>query len=445
MPNAFHLLLDWNLPQRLVRVVAILFTGLCLNDACAQMPVFEGAEGFGAMCRGGTGGREIRVTSLDDDPNDPQPGTLRWAIQQPRPRIVRFGVAGNIRLKAPLMVTEPFLTLDGKDAPGGGICICDHSFECRRTHDIAVRYVRFRHGDVETLRSVAQAGLERPKGSGDLDCVSLDDSQEIIFDHCSLSWSCDEIFGVVRCKNVTIQWCLLAEPLANPRIHPYGDRHAYGLNLSANTLSLHHCLLAHYHMRGPQFEANDVRRNLGYDVQMEAINNVLFDYERSGSRYTTGIEDNPDEAAGTRFQFQFLNNFYVNRDDSKAEIEAVLKHGVIEPLVVHVSGNVGPHSPIGDVDPLAGLFTDTKLPIRTAPAEVRCQIAAQRLFTAPTPVTIDAAPVAYQRVLAEAGCSNRRDAVDERILADVRNRRFGIIVKSQDDYGGWPKLDAAAR
>ena len=44
-----------------------------------------------------------------------------------------------------------------------------------------------------------------------------------------------------------------------------------------------HCLVAHYHMRGPQFEANDVRQGLGYDIQMEADNNVLFDYERSGS------------------------------------------------------------------------------------------------------------------------------------------------------------------
>jgi len=282
---------------------------LFAHAVMAQVPAFRGAEGFGATSRGGAGGREIVVTSLDDDPTKPGPGTLRWAIQQPGPRIVRFASAGNIRLKAPLRVREPLLTIDGSDAPAAGVCICDHSFECRQTHDIVVRYLRFRHGDEETLRSVEAAGLERPRGSGDLDCVSLDDSRDIIFDHCSLSWSCDEIFGVVRCKNVTIQWCLMAEPLANPRIHPYGDRHAYGLNLSANRLSLHHCLLAHYHMRGPQFEANDVRRTLGYDIKMEAINNVFFDYERSGSRYTTGIEDHPEEAVEKKFQFQFLNNY----------------------------------------------------------------------------------------------------------------------------------------
>jgi len=419
-----------------------LIVGILLSAglASAQQPAFNGAEGFGATSRGGTGGSRLLVKSLDDDPDAPQPGTLRWAIEQPEPRFVRFDVAGNIRLKAPLTVKEPFLTLDGEGAPGQGVCICDHSFECRKTHDVIVRHLRFRHGDVETLRAVEAAGLERPKGSRDLDCVSLDDSQEIIFDHCSLSWSCDEIFGIVRCRNVTIQWCLIAEPLANPRIHPYGDRHAYGLNCSANTLSLHHCLVAHYHMRGPQFEANDVRRDLGYNIQMEAVNNILFDYERSGSRYTTGIEDHPEEAVGTKFQFQFLGNVYINPDGSRPEIEAVLKHGVIGPLEVFISANDGPHwQPPQDGNDLDGVFTDRQQPITSAPVDVQRQLATRKLFAAPIPVTIEPTRQ-LGLVLANAGCLPR-DSVDQRIVKNVRERRFGRIVKSQDEVGGWPDLD----
>lgn len=421
---------------------AIWYAGvlwLWSSPAIAQQPAFNGAEGFGATSRGGTGGRELRVTSLDDDPDHPHPGTLRWAIEEPGPRIVRFDVAGNIRLKAPLTVKEPYLTLDGEGAPGQGICLCDHSFECRNTHNVIVRRLRFRHGDVETLKSVEAAGLQRPKGSRDLDCVSLDDSQEIIFDHCSLSWSCDEIFGIVRCRDVTIQWCLIAEPLANPHIHPYGDRHAYGLNCSANTLSFHHCLVAHYHMRGPQFEANDVRRGLGYDVQMEAVNNVLFDYERSGSRYTTGIEDHPDEAVGTKFEFQFLGNLYLNPDDRRPEIEAIVKHGVIEPLQVFVAGNRGPHWPPAVSDRLDGVFTERQQHIESAPVDIQRQLATCKLFAAPIPVKIEPVSEAYQRVLADAGCSPR-DPVDQRIIENVRERRFGRIVKSQDEVGGWPEL-----
>lgn len=419
----------------------LVISVIIVHSVHGQAPAFEGAEGFGAVARGGAGGEILWVSTLDDEPSAPRPGSLRWCVQQPGPRIVRFQVAGNIRLKAPLVVKEPFLTIDGSDAPRGGICLCDHTLAVKDSHDVVVRYLRVRHGDVETLRGVRAAGLPRPRGSGDLDCVSLDDSHNLIFDHCSLSWSCDEIFGIVRCKNVSIQWCLLAEPLANLEIHPYGDRHAYGLNLSANTLTLHHCLVAHYVMRGPQFEANDVRRGLGYDVQMEAINNVFFDYERSGSRYTTGIEDHPEEAAGTKFQFQFLNNFYVNADKRRPDIEAVLKHGVIDSLQVFVAGNIGPHRPTNDADQLAGVFTDRKQPIRSAEPNVLSQISEQQLFTSPNPVAVVKAEDAYRQILASVGCSQQRDAVDRRIVADVEARRFGHVVKSQDDVGGWPALD----
>jgi hypothetical protein len=426
----------------LVLAAVTLLAGLtqAADKVAVVGPSFEGAEGFGAMAKGGADGRTLRVTTLEDDPANVRPGSLRWAVAERGPRVVGFDVAGNIRLKAPLKVTEPFLTIDGRDAPGDGICICDHSLWCKNTHDVIVRHVRLRHGDVETLRMVEAARLERPKNSIDLDSVSLDDSKNLIFDHCSLSWCCDEAFGIVRCENVTIQWCLIAEPLANPKLHPYGDRHAFGLNTSANTLSMHHCLVAHYVMRGPQFEANDVRRAMGYDVRMEAVNNVLFDYERSGSRYTTGIEDHPEEAAGRQFQFQFINNYYLNPDNRKPEIEAVLKHGVTDQLQVYIAGNLGPHRPQDSVDELAGVATDTRDPIRSAPAEVRAQLVANRLFTPPVPVTIERAVDAYRRVLDQVGCNLHRDPVDERIITNVKSRRFGRIVKSQADVGGWPDL-----
>lgn len=418
----------------------LLFVALEASVVLAADRALEGAEGFGAVARGGTGGAVLRVNTLADDPRDPRPGSLRWAVAQPGPRIVRFDVAGNIRLKAPLIVSEPFLTLDGSDAPGAGICLCDHCFWCRRTHDVVVRYLRFRLGDVEVLKAVEAAGLTRPRNSNDLDCVSLDDSKNLIFDHCSLSWSCDEVFGIVRCENVTIQWCLIAEPLANPRVHPYGDRHAFGLNLSANTLSVHHCLIANYVMRGPQFEANDVRLGMGYDVKMEAINNVLFDYERSGSRYTTGIEDHPEQAVGKKFEFQFVNNLYLNPNGDKPEIEATVKHGVSDQVRVYVSGNQGPHWTSATADSLAGVFIDGKRPLSAAPADVRAQFSTRPLFAAPVPVTTLGPEDAYRQVLDQAGCSRVRDSVDRRVLADVLARHFGKVLKSQAEVGGWPDL-----
>jgi hypothetical protein len=284
---------------------------------------------------------------------------------------------------------------------------------------------------------IKEQGLERPRGSNDLDCISVNDAQNLLFDHVSASWSNDEVFGIVGGRNVTIQWCIISEPLSNPKLHPYGDNHAFGLNLSASTLSLHHSLIAHYVMRGPQFEANDVLPKRA-NPRFEAVNNVMFDYQRSGSRYTTGIEDNPEKAAGSNFEFQFINNLYIHTQ-TRPEIQAELKHGVIDSLKVYLSGNIGPNRPDLQQDEWNLLFAD-KLPMRKADAAVQAQISPQRLFTPPTPITTHTAQEVYELVLERAGCSHHRDAVDERIIRNVRNRHTGAVIHSQDDVGGWPAL-----
>lgn len=421
-------------------VAIFALAATCSSATCwaAPAPSFEGAEGFGAAARGGAGGRVLEVTTLADDVRHPTEGSLRWATSQSGPRIVRFKVAGNIRLAGPLTIKEPWLTLDGSTAPGLGICLCDHSLEIKDTHDIVVRYVRVRLGDVATLARNKAQKLKRPKGSSDLDCINAVRSSELLFDHVSASWSNDEVFGIVGCQNVTIQWCIISEPLSNPALHPYGDNHAFGLNLSASSLSLHHSLVAHYVMRGPQFEANDMRRGMDFDVKFEAVDNVLFDYRRSGSRYTTGIEDHPDEAAGVKFSFQFLDNYYL-ASGRQPEIEAVLRHGVIDRLRVYASGNIGPNRTDSQADEWDVLFADKK-PMRKAAKEVQAQVSSKPLFSAPIPVTRQSALEAYEAVLEQAGCSHRRDAVDQRIIDDVRQRRTGRILHSQAEVGGWPEL-----
>jgi hypothetical protein len=46
---------------------------------------------------------------------------------------------------------------------------------------------------------------------------------------------------------------------------------------------------------------------------------------------------------------------------------------------------------------------------------------------------------AAELVLNGAGASLHRDAVDKRVVDDVRNRR-GKLIDSQDEVGGWPVL-----
>ena len=414
----------WSLVISHWSILASLAAGLI--GGVAAEPAFPGAAGFGAESRGGKGGAVIMVTRLDDDVRKPQPGMFRWAVRQKGPRIVKFLVAGTIALKDTVSIREPFLTIDGQDAPGLGICLRGGSLELEDTHDIIVRYIRVRLGDETTLRRNKAANLKRPKGSAGLDCIEMRRSQDILIDHVSVSWSCDELFSVVHCRNVTVQWCLMAEPLSNPALHPYGDNHAFCFNTSASTLSIHHCLFARYVMRGPQFEANDMRKADRYAVRMEAVNNVMFDYQHSGSRYTTGVEDHKAEASKQGYDFQFLSNVYLGKP-KRPQIEAVLKHG-IQPNV-RVYADDARLIALPDNDSVAKHLPGAKLQIQRKP-----------LFTTTATVLQASADQVQKAVLEQAGCSHARDTADQRILDDVRQQRFRDVLTSQKEVGGWPKL-----
>lgn len=441
------------------------------HPAALAVPPFQ-PEGFGASSKGGTGGRLLLVTRLDDHPDKPVKGTLRWALRQKGPRVVKFAVSGTIQLKQHLEVKQPFLTIDGSDAPGAGICIRGGSLEFQQTHDIIVRHVRIRLGDENTLRQVKAAGLKRPKNSDGLDCIGMKDSRRILIEHCSLSWSCDELFGITRCRDVTIQWCILGEPLTNPQIHPYGDNHAFVLNCSASTLSLHHCLLARFVMRGPQFECNDLTARDDYTVRMEAVNNIIFDYQRSGSRYSTGVEPGNGTGAGKSFRFQFLGNLYMTSNPRALAIEPIGKYGLEIDVKVGMRGNkliLRPDkkpSPGAPRPPLLGhkgnvlqAFPRTvqtgpgywtaalvaALPYPTPRGEtaVAPEVSATRLFQAPVPVTEEPVEDAARRILTHAGCRTFTDEVDARLISDVMLLRFRKPVKSQRDVGGWPALPSS--
>ena len=408
------------------RLISSLLMGLSLSAVAAGELAFEGAAGFGAFARGGKGGKIIEVTRLDDDLKNPPEGSFRWAVLQKGPRIVKFRVAGTILLQDEVEISEPFITIDGGDAPGMGVCLRGGSLEFKETHDIILRNIRVRLGDETTKRKNREHNLKRPEHSNALDCIGLTSCHDAIIDHVSTSWSCDELFSVVHCQNVTVQWCILAEPLSNPELHPYGDNHAFCFNSSADTLSVHHCLFARYVMRGPQFEANDMRKGDDYAVQMEAVNNVMFDYQKSGSRFTTGIEDHKEQATAKGYAFQFIGNVYLG-DPKRPAIEAVMKHGVYSGVSAFVS------------DRKQVKLSDTKGRKKLMDDALK-QLQEQPVFSSPTPIPQQSAEDVLRSVLENAGCSHARDAVDQRIITSVREKKFLPVVRSQEEVGGWPKL-----
>lgn len=122
---------------------------------------------------GGRGGKVIVVTSLEDS----GPGTLREACETGGARIIVFNVAGVIRLKSPISVRAPYVTIAGQTAPGDGICVTGQSFLID-THDVVIRHMRFRRG--------AQDVAFRD------DAVGGNAVGNIMVDHCSASWGLDE-------------------------------------------------------------------------------------------------------------------------------------------------------------------------------------------------------------------------------------------------------------
>src|SRR5688572_25861139 len=145
----------------------------------AKIPAFPGAEGGGMYTTGGRGGKVFVVTNLADH----GPGSLREACEAGGARIVVFNVAGIIRLERPLDILAPYITIAGQTAPGDGVCVAGHSVHLR-THDIVIRYMRFRRGITDI--------------SNRDDTLSGDAIGNVIIDHCSVSWGNDETLSIYR-------------------------------------------------------------------------------------------------------------------------------------------------------------------------------------------------------------------------------------------------------
>jgi pectate lyase len=109
---------------------------------------FPTAEGFGAAALGGRGGIVIEVTNT----NEAGEGSLRACIEAVGPRTCIFRTGGTITLnEKALVVHNPYLTIAGESAPGGGIAIRNSEQQGRPslqifTNDVIVRHLRIRPG-----------------------------------------------------------------------------------------------------------------------------------------------------------------------------------------------------------------------------------------------------------------------------------------------------------
>lgn len=198
--------------------------------ALAQAPAFPGAEGHGRYVTGGRGGKVVHVTNL----NDSGTGSFREAVKTGK-RIIVFDVAGVIALKSDLKIGDN-ITILGQTAPSPGITLRYYTVQPGSNN--IIRFLRIRRGEEKNINDGADATWQRNKTG-------------IIFDHCSFSWSIDEVASFYDNNNFTMQWCTVAESLTNPG-HSKGA-HGYGGIWGGKLASFHHNFVGHLMNRGPRF------------------------------------------------------------------------------------------------------------------------------------------------------------------------------------------------
>ena len=370
------------------------------SEPASIIAAFPGEEGFGANTPGGRGGKVIAVTNLSDD----GPGSFRAACEAEGPRIVVFRISGLITLTRKLVIKNPYITIAGQTAPGEGICLRNFTFVIA-THDVVVRYLRSRLGDL-----TAQEDDSITVAAG---------SKNVILDHCSATWSIDENLSLAGdVSNVTVQWCLIAEGL-NQSKHSKGA-HGYGSLSRANgPVTWHHNLWAHNVSRNPRLGDNYGRPPYPtFDVR----NNVIYDYGDIASGLTQGV-----------LKVNYVANYI--RPGPSSKVTTPIHVGSPSKLSFYIRNNI--------FEGNRKLTADNSLFFNPTVIDGKRQVqTVDQPFAAPAVETISAR-AALEAVLATVGASlPRRDSVDARIVDEVRRHR-GSIIDSQQQVEGWPELKSA--
>jgi pectate lyase len=391
----------------------------------AQVVAFPGAEGFGKYTTGGRGGETIWVTNL----NDSGPGSFRAAATKKTKRIILFQVSGTIHLQTKLNIAGE-VTIAGQTAPGDGVCLADQSVLIAG-NNIIIRYLRFRLGD-KYQRD------EKINGNGGDDAFGGSKRKNIIIDHCSMSWSNDEVFSVYAGDSTTLQWNLIAEPLNYSYHFETGDKdfenHGYGGIWGGKHLSAHHNLFAHCVSRNPRFngarlgaadELVDFTNNVIYNWQHNSVYggeggkyNVTNNYYRKGP--ATSVKVKARIVNPTRNEQLYFGKFYVNGNIVDGESEVTKNNH----LGIHMDGN----------------------------QQDKLNVIAELPFVTET-IPMQNAATAFLAVIDQVGASYKRDTLDQRIIQDVLQRKGRIIdvqggythgVPFEQTLTAWPNLATAS-
>lgn len=341
---------------------------------------FPGAVGHGAGSVGGRGGRIFVVDSLADSGD----GTLRSCLEASGPRVCVFQVSGTIRFtERPPVIRNPYLTIAGQTAPGGGITLA-HSggavgmtpLLIKNTHDVIVRHIRVRLDRTGAFREAE-------------DAFTIENSDNVILDHVSGSWARDEIVnGHGENDRITISWSIFAEGI------PRHDKCALlgGDPDGPQRVSFIGNLCAHNGDRNP-----DVNFEPGSCV--EVLNNLLYNAQSQFAEVWESYGGSPVSIVGNVMRA----GRNTGRQAVGIDLERIGSTG--RARIFHwdnlFEGRFRDHSQV---------LEEVAVPAPPCPLTIR-----------PMPASETAAAV-----MAEAGAFPR-DAFDQRIVSEVRDRTGRIV------------------
>ena len=331
---------------------------------------FEGAYGAGAYTIGGRGGKVYHVTTTEDSN---KPGTLRHALSQEGSRTIVFDVAGIIDLKSPLIVKHGNVTVAGQTSPGDGICIKGDQvvFQCNQ---VILRYLRFRFGTKDKPASLV-----------------IKNQNNIIIDHCSLSWGNPSNLDFYDNSDSTIQWCIIGESLGS-----------YGARIGGYNISVHHNYFVNNSLGNPYFWQE--KMNLLDDVLIDFRNNVLYNW---GQQSVHGVH------LGL---YNLVNNYY--KFGSSTIIPA--RFQIVDtgeknktPSRVFVSSNFVFLNPLNTNDNVMGVYPNIVYLVESKNTMVSPKEFPHEL------IYTHSVQKAKDKVLRYAGASLKRDIIDTNMVETV--------------------------
>jgi hypothetical protein len=415
--------------KRKLLFLSFIICHLSFSSVAAQTPAFPGAEGHGRYITGGRGGEVYHVTTLKDSGK----GSLRDAVSKSN-RIVVFDVAGVIPLSSDLTIKDN-ITIAGQTAPYPGITLRYRTV--RPGANNIIRFIRIRRGQEKDINDGADALWQRQKTG-------------MILDHCSFSWSIDEVASFYDNNNFTMQWCTLGESLNNAG-HGKGA-HGYGGIWGGKLASFHHNMIAHVNNRSPRFNGarynwSGYKSNMLYDqykwentVQAENVDfrncivyncgngcyggpgggyiNIVNNFYKTGPsastrRVTTVSIANNTSSKDNKEYWDMTSRYYIsgNQVDATANKDW---NGVTYDTGVQTIGNEK-----YTLDSLH-YYGDTVTYVKNSKG-VDCVRIRLDNPVAAGEVTTHSAAMAYEKVLAYAGASLHVDEVDARYFQEARD------------------------